>query len=164
MLECWWCNVSVLMQFSGVDAMFGCWCKVQVLMQCLGADGMFQCAPFRFLKCHFFYKGARSKYKRYICNSDFWNFCPFCQAQPKLKLRWLYFQLSLPPTQPPTHPDKFRFGIGQHNSQKQSCLPIWVRPINTFGSILRPISRAGTIYHFQRYLPFSVFKMISSQI
>ena len=58
---------------------------------------------------------------------------------PSLRLRWLYFQLSLPPTQPPTHPDKFRFGIGQHNSQKQSCLSIWVGPINAFGSILSPI-------------------------
>ena len=31
-----------------------------------------------------------------------------------------------PATQPPTYPDKFNFGIWQHNSQKQSCLTIWV--------------------------------------
>ena len=42
-------------------------------------------------------------------------------------------------TQPATHPDKFKFGIGQHNSRKQSCLPILVGPINAFGSILSPI-------------------------
>ena len=58
---------------------------------------------------------------------------------PSLRLRWLYLQLSIPPTQPPTHPDKFKFGIWQHNSQKQSFLPIWVGPINAFGSILSPI-------------------------
>ena len=43
-----------------------------------------------------------------------------------LRLRWLYFQMSLPPTHPvshpprPTHPDKFKFCIKQHISQKQS--------------------------------------------
>ena len=43
-----------------------------------------------------------------------------------LRLRWLYFKLSLPPTHPvsqpprPTHPDKFKFCIKQHISQKQS--------------------------------------------
>ena len=56
-----------------------------------------------------------------------------------LRLRWLYFQLSLPPTQPPTHQGKLKFCIGQHNSQKKCCLPIWVGPINAYGSILSPI-------------------------
>ena len=37
------------------------------------------------------------------------------------------------------YPDKFKFGIGQHNSQKQICLPISVGPINAFRSILCPI-------------------------
>ena len=41
-----------------------------------------------------------------------------------------------PPIPPPNHPNKFKLGVGQHNSQKQSCLPIWVWPINAFGSIL----------------------------
>ena len=39
---------------------------------------------------------------------------------------------------PATHPDKFKFGIEQHNSEKQSCLPNLVGPINAFGSILSP--------------------------
>ena len=43
------------------------------------------------------------------------------QAQPKPKS---------------THPDKFKFGIEQHNSPKQSCLPSLVGPINAYGSIL----------------------------
>ena len=42
MLGCW-CNVWVLMQCSGVDAMFWCWCNDQVLMQCSGVDAMFGC-------------------------------------------------------------------------------------------------------------------------
>ena len=51
----------------------------------------------------------------------------YCQAQPKLKSK-LEAEMAIfsiiTTTQPPTHPDKFKFGIGQHNSQKQSCLPI----------------------------------------
>ena len=68
----------------------------------------------------------------------------YCQAQPKPKLEAGMDMFSIVtttqlPTKPPTHPDKSKFGIIQHNSQKQSSLTIWVEPINAFGSILSPL-------------------------
>ena len=53
---------------------------------------------------------------------------------PNWGLRWLYFQLILPAT----HPDKFKFGLRQGDSQKQSCLFSWIGPIHAFRSILSP--------------------------
>ena len=52
-------------------------------------------------------------------------------------LRWLCFQLILPPGHPlPTHPDKFKFGLRKGDSQKQSCLFSQVGPITAVRSIL----------------------------
>ena len=72
--------------------------------------------------------------------SDF--FCLLLPSSVKAQAQawgWNGYISIVTTTNPPTHPDKFKFGIGQHNSQKQSCLPIWVGPINAFGSILSPI-------------------------
>ena len=69
-----------------------------------------------------------------------------CQAKPKLVAEMAIFSIVSTThspihssAHPSTHPDKFEFGIGQHNSQKQSCLSSWVGSINAFGSILCPI-------------------------
>ena len=50
-----------------------------------------------------------------------------CQSQPKpkpkLEAEMAIFSI-VTITHPATHPDKFKFGIRKHNSQKQSCSPI----------------------------------------
>ena len=68
-----------------------------------------------FLSWFILNKNILSKFERYLLIYD-------CQAQPKPKLEAEMAIFSIvTTTHLATHPDKFKFGIRQHNSQKQSC-------------------------------------------
>ena len=78
--------------------------------------------------------------------SDF--FCLLLPSSVKAQAQawgWNGYISIVTTTNPPTHPDKFKFDIEQHKAKSKVAYLVW--PINVFGSFLGPI--IATLYQHQ---------------